>query len=369
MIYQLIVAEEKRYDLIEQASQPHFGLVHAFYAIMGGFAFYGPYGDDNPTIKESLFEISTNPRHIVEVPRFVTLIYVMKHFPHIITDITEDYILDRAASSGLSKAVLIVQVAWFCTNCASRLFQHLPLSLLEVSTAAHAFCTLLTYFVWWSKPINVGAPTLMREKEAQEVYALLKCSNREYDEALEMAKKRAAGDSSAPTGPQKSEKIILAANALQHLLPIPERPPLQYGFKKPDQLVPGNFSNYAHRANFFVSMTMAISPILYGLVHFLAWSDNFPTPLERLLWRISSFVVTCSGLMNVSMGFSFFWLVDHFDSRGFDALATVMAIVVIPAAHLLASGFLVVESFRQLLFLDPAAYLLPSWSIYWPHLS
>ena len=102
VIYQLIVAEQKRYDLMEQASQPHFGLVHAFYAIMGGFAFYGPYGNDNPTIKESLFEISTDPRHIVEVPRFVTLIYVMKHFPHIITDITEEYILDRAASSSLS---------------------------------------------------------------------------------------------------------------------------------------------------------------------------------------------------------------------------------------------------------------------------
>ena len=211
----------------------------------------------------------------------------------------------------------------------------------------------------------------MREKEAQEVYALLKCSNEEYDEALEMAKKRAAGGSSAPapTGPQKSEKIVLAANALQNLLPTPERPPLQYGFKKPDQLVPGNFSNYAHRANFFVSITVAISPIVYGLVHFLAWSDNFPTPLERLLWRVSSFVVTSSGLMNISMGISFVWLVDHFNSRRFDALAAIMVIFVIPAAHLLASGFLVVESFRQLLFLDPAAYQLPSWSIYWPHLS
>ena len=201
------MTEQRRYDLIEQTSQAHFGLVHAFYAVMGGFAFYGPFDDDNPTSEEPSFQLSTNPRHTVKAPNFDTLEYIMEHFPHILTDIPEEYILDQAASSSLSKALLIVQVAWFCTNCASRLFQGLPLSLLEVSTAAHAFCTLLTYFVWWSKPINVAAPTLMREKEAREVYALLKCSREEYDKALEMAQKRAGGDSS--TG-----KIVLAANAL-----------------------------------------------------------------------------------------------------------------------------------------------------------
>ena len=210
------MTEQRRYDLIEQTSQPPFGLVHAFYAVMGGFALYGSFDDDNPTAEESFFQISTNPRYTVEVPNFDILKYIVEHFPHILTDIPEEYILDQAASSSLSKALLIVQVAWFCTNCASRVFHGLPLSLLEVSTAAHAFCTLLTYLVWWSKPINVAAPTLMREKEAREVYALLKCSDGEYNKALEMAQKRAAGDSS--TGTHGPGKIVLAANALRHLL-------------------------------------------------------------------------------------------------------------------------------------------------------
>ena len=89
---------------------------------------------------------------------FRALIYIMKHFPHLITDVSEDTILDRAQSNCISKALLIVQVGWFCANCASRLIQHLPLSLLEVSTAAHALCTLLTYVVWWSKPLNIPEP-------------------------------------------------------------------------------------------------------------------------------------------------------------------------------------------------------------------
>jgi len=340
---------------------------------MGGFAFYGPFDDNIFTAEESFFQISANPRHTVEVPNFDALEYIVEHFPHILTDIPEEYILDQAASSSLSKALLIVQVAWFCTNCASRLFQHLPLSLLEVSTAAHAFCTLITYFVWWSKPLNVAAPTIMREREAREVYALLKCSADEYDKALEMAQKRAAGDSSTLAGTYESGKIVLAADALQHLLPNPEQPPRASKFRKRGQiLVPGTIRIGLSGNGGVVSaaITTAISPILYGLVHFLAWGDRFPTTLERLLWQVSSLVVTCSGLAEVFVVAATAWSGDSSTISG-KTISVFMALMVtiIPLAHILASGFLIVESFRQLSFLDSAAYQLPSWSNYWPHFS
>ena len=343
---------------------------------MGGFAFYDSFDDDTP---KSLFEISTNPRCTVDVPKIDTLLYIMEHFPHIITDITEDYILDQAASSSLSKALLIVQVAWFCTNCASRLFQRLPLSLLEVSTAAHAFCTLLTYVVWRSKPLNVATPTLLREKDAQEVYALIKCSENEYDKALELVLKRVAGDSSMPTGPHSSEKIVLAAGALQHLLPTPSRPLLSpaFIFKRHDRrLVPGAFRAGDFKKNPSIPLTLCICPIIYGLPHFLAWSDQFPTPLERLLWRISSLVVTCSGLVEVFLALSARWLDEYNIIKTANTFTVGLGMVgmfifgfVVPLAHVLASGFLVIESGRQLLFLNDAAYQVPSWSTYWPHLS
>ena len=371
--YQLIVTEQKRYGRVEQPSRPVFSLVHAFYASMGGFAFYRSYDDNNPAIEESLFQISTHPRHVVEVPKFETLIYIMKHYPRILTDITEEYILDRAASSSLSKGLLIVQVAWFCTSCASRLFQGLPLSLFEVFTAAHALCTLFTYIVWWSKPINVPAPTLMREKEAQEVYALLKCSHEEYDKALDIVKERAAGGSLAPTGRYESAKIVLAANALQHL-PTPERPPLQSGFKKPHNILhPGKFRNKSPSESFYGIIAGVIPSILYGLVYSLAWSHNFPTLLEQQLWRVSSIVETCSGLVIVAVVLSFTWVNQSLPKRSklwfiFTMLLTVTNTVTI-GVHTLASVFLSVGSFRQLFFLDPAAYQLPSWSIYWPHVS
>ena len=355
------------FGLIKQRPRPYFGLVHGFYAVSGGFAFYRSY-DDN-AVEKSLFEISTDPGDTVEVPTFQTLIYIAKHFPDILTEVTEEYILDRAESSSLTKALLIVQVAWFCTNCAARSFQSLPLSLLEISTAAHALCTLFTYVVWWSKPRNVPAPTLMREKRAQEVYALLMCSNLEYNKAVAVAEaKKNAGDSSAPTGRHELAKIDLAANALQDLLPAPE-PPLLFGFTE-SRMGAGAAYNQSSKRAVFRTVTAVISPMVYGFLHFLAWNDNFPTPLERRLWRVSSCVATFSGLMISCLKWSEKF-VDFSNSRLTLTLRISLHIIFLGvfAAHVLASSFLTVESIRQLFFLSPAVYQLPSWSNYWPHVS
>ena len=360
----------RRFGLIKQPPRPYFGLVHAFYAVSGGFAFDRLY-DDN-AVEKSFFQITTDSGDTFEVPTFETLIYIVKHFPHILAEISEEYILDRAESSNLRKALLIIQVAWFCTNCAARLFQGLPLSLLEVSTAAHAFCTLCTYFVWWWKPLNVPTPTVMREKRAQEVYALLMCSNLEFDKAVAVAvaKKQAEGDSSAPTGHHESAKIELAANALQGLLPDPERPPL-FGFTK-SPVDAGTMNNWSPHRAFLRAVTAVIPPMVYGSLHFLAWSDDFPTPLERRLWRVSSCVVTFSGVVVRSLS----WcegLVDFSKSNPALTLHVYLQLIVVGVlfAHLFASIFLTIESIRQLFFLDPdpAVYLLPSWSNYWPHFS
>ena len=388
--------------------QTHFQLVHAFYAAMGGFAFdrfdgasenVGPDRGSNPEQPhnmrgalplsypadmlegsptptdgdppKSLFGVSANPCCNVVVLRYDALMYIMKHFPRIITDITEEEILDRAASSSLSKALLVVQVAWFCTNCVSRLIQGLQLSLLEVSTVARAICALLTYILWWPKPINVAAPIILRGKEAREAYALLRCSDEEYDNALEMARKRAAGDSSMPTGPHGSEKMSLAADALQHL-PTPERPPRPSELNNSDHMLfPGTLASRTRSGEILGNIAVAISPILYGFPHFLAWNGQFPTSLERLLWRVSSIAVTFSGLVGVSAGWLSVWVYGRYGNYAsvFTSLGIVIASVMAPVAYGFGSFFLIFESVRQLFFLDDAVYQLPVWSYYWPHLS
>ncbi len=111
---------------------------------MGGFAF------DIPTSGETCTS-STSSSTRQDVLNLQGFLYIMKKFPDIIPDISEESTTGRVEYSPLRKALLIVQVGWFCASSLSRFIQHLPLSLLEVSTAFHGFCTLLTYFVWWFK--------------------------------------------------------------------------------------------------------------------------------------------------------------------------------------------------------------------------
>ena len=366
---------------MEQTS-PTFGFVHAFYAIMGGFAFLSGCVDKPSTVDEGLFTLPVQIGAKYEVPSFDGLIYIMKHFPHLITNIPEEAILDRAQSNSISKALLIFQVGWFCANCLSRLIQHLPLSLLEVSTAAHALCTLLTYFVWWKKPLNVPEPIILRGNEAREVYTLLKCSRDEYKEALEMAREMAQrvapgmtpkmapkmAAEMTPRMPIESANIVPAANVLLGILLMdgtPEEPPFDHPVDGNVQAFPGSFENNFHKGPLVEWTVTAVSPILYGLIHLLAWNDQFPTPLERRLWRVSSVVITSSGLTGVSLMLMGRLFVNDLKQ----AYVLVSAVSLITVLHVLASGFLLVESFRQLFFLGPAAYQLPSWSNFWPHLS
>ena len=184
-----------------------------------------------------------------------------------------------------------------------------------------------------------------------------------------MAKKRAAGDTSTLTGTHASEKIILAANALQHLPQTPQHQPTFYRLKQDPLSIPGcakieEYNNFGKHE----MAILAACPILYGVIHFVAWGDQFPTTPEALLWRVCSFVVTFSGFIGVTV----VWHIDKYHrhylrflpERIIDSCA-----LIIPIFHMLASAFLIVESFRQLFFLDPAAYQLPSWSNYWPHFS
>lgn len=342
---------------------------------MGGFIFDTSYNGETLNAETVPSRQSSNTNNTRYVPTPIAFIYIMKNFPHIIPDIPEEAITDRVQSSSLSKAIMIIQVAWFCVNCASRIIGRLPLSLLEVSTAAHGFCTLLTYFVWWSKPLNIAEGTAMKGKEAREVHALLMCSDKEYAEALRMARWMAAGGSSMAT---EQGQLTLAANALRHLLPVPEAPPLEKPFHHyiwmlaPGSVRPESQPNVGHE---WISRSVATSPLLYGLVHFLGWGGNFPTPLERRLWHASSVVVTFSGLLWVLLSLltnAYFERLKNNWPRFALIPGTIyllLVFLVIPIAYVLASSFLIIESCRQLFFLDPAAYQLVSWSNYWPHFS
>ena len=97
----------------------------------------------------------------------------MERAPELVPDLSKASIRDRSKADGMAKALLVWQVLYFCFSAVARVAQSLPLSLLEVSTLAHSFCTVLTYIVWWKKPVNIQEPTPIAGDRATELAALL----------------------------------------------------------------------------------------------------------------------------------------------------------------------------------------------------
>ena len=95
------------------------------------------------------------------------VLHLMQHAPHLIPNISLDALEDRSKVNSLSKAALVFQVLYFCVSCVMRRVARLPLSLLEVTTLAHALCALCTYAVWWTKPLDILEPTIITSEGAE----------------------------------------------------------------------------------------------------------------------------------------------------------------------------------------------------------
>ncbi|CAG5144639.1 uncharacterized protein ALTATR162_LOCUS1580 [Alternaria atra] len=125
--------------------------IHAHYALMGGFAF------------------STHRSEINILPDDITravlttqgLLHIIKYFPDLIPDISEEAIEDKSKASALAKTLVCLQATWFVVETIGRLATSYPISLLEMNTLVHALCCLAVYIAWWDKPLDIEESTLI----------------------------------------------------------------------------------------------------------------------------------------------------------------------------------------------------------------
>ncbi|TFK81164.1 hypothetical protein K466DRAFT_532156 [Polyporus arcularius HHB13444] len=129
-------------------------LAHGFYAAMGGFVLKEPYVPPS-----SDHYLPAWQKNGVLTPAGVLLL--MKVEPSLIPDLAHDDIVSFGKADAIAKALLILQVSWFLITCIIRHAQGLPLCLFEITTIAHAACTLLTYVMWWAKPKDIEHQTVI----------------------------------------------------------------------------------------------------------------------------------------------------------------------------------------------------------------
>lgn len=111
----------------------------------------------------------------------------------------------------------------------------------------------------------------------------------------------------------------------------------------------------------------SVITVLFGAIHCFAWSFQFPSETERLLWRIASVVITASPIIWAAL---FTMLLIH--HRGGDLSDSVAVTFVILSAigvplYLVARTILLVIAVISLRSLPPAAYENVYWTTFIPH--
>ncbi|KDR83302.1 hypothetical protein GALMADRAFT_46618, partial [Galerina marginata CBS 339.88] len=109
---------------------------HGYFIQMGGFFFY-------------------DGERTVGVLGPVQLRTRLRKNEILMPTITEKEINDRSKGDGLSKAIVLVQMAWFLAQCIARKVEGLDIIELELVTLAFAALNSIMYAFWWNNPLNV----------------------------------------------------------------------------------------------------------------------------------------------------------------------------------------------------------------------
>jgi hypothetical protein len=131
-----------------------------------------------------------------------------------------------------------------------------------------------------------------------------------------------------------------------------------------------------------VTLGFSLAGFVYGLLHLSAWGAPFPSAVQRLLWKLSSFTLVSSGIaiivLTAMVGlaprlFRTFRYRIWGRLRDFIETSAILILLLVVGAYSLLYIFvricLVVECFLSLTHLPDAIFKVPQWSTYFPHIS
>jgi len=317
--------------------------VHGFFATMGGFV-----DGERALSLEDIEELVRNEE--IEYPI-----------------VSREEIQDRSKGDAVTKALVVLQTAWFLLQCVARASQHLALTELELATAAFAVLSIIMYVLWWDKPLDVQCPISVRRRRSREE---LLDRNREDDNAAGRARDSRWDSRGCIFHAVRGALIpfICMLGALD------EEVGEGGGF-----LVVGESLYNKARSRPFLLVWGTIVTMIFGGIHCIGMSFDFPSHAEQNLWRISSIAIT---------GIPYLWGSGLIFIRGLVDPRFRASIVTGPQINensvifrcllfvhtlctflYIASRFLLlVLSFTTLRSLPSSAFQTVEWTMFLPHL-
>ncbi|KAF2741805.1 hypothetical protein M011DRAFT_454269 [Sporormia fimetaria CBS 119925] len=239
-------------------------------------------------------------------------------------EVRESDLEDRSKGDAFVKLLATLQILWLVLQLTMRKVRGLASSQLEVMTLAFAVCVLIIYGLVWRMPQDVHAPVVITMHTLPTPQQLVKLAAHAPDTWY-------------------SRRDIWMPNTRFHEDRSASRDWVQLAV--------------------FVAATVLASAV-FGAIHLLAWNFVFPTPAEKLIWRVSS-MVTIAAPLCLGGWLPFALRLDK--GWGLSVTLVILVLVLVFGVYLAARLFVMVEVFRSLFFLPPGAFV-SSFAEHIPHL-
>ena len=242
---------------------------------------------------------------------------VIKKLP----SLTKEEIQDRSKSDGLVRLLAVIQLLWLAAQLVIRRINRIPFAALEISTLAFSSCAIIIYIMEWRKPKDVGVPIYLSTDTivSPHVFSLIARA--------------------APVTFIQTRRYYIPQSSTH-------------------QLIEGRFER-KHLDRLMI-LTSILSIALFGGIHLFAWNLDFPTSIERILWRVSALTVAIAPSISALLV-----LFESVVRHRTDQLSKWSVMFLAPF-YLAARSFIIVESIRSLYFLPPAAFI-STWVTNAPH--
>ena len=218
-------------------------MVHAFYADSGGFLLHSEDTVSFPVTAKQIYYLVQ--RRYLPPP-----------------DITRKEIWDKSKADRFTKVIASFQAIWLVAQVTARGIQHLPVTLLELSTVALITCAATTAIFWFQKPLGVETPSdLHLETSIRNVLRL-------------------AGDEAKEVFRDTPLDFIEPRIYTSGQLPLHQCWGVQ---ERPLPRLPNDRDPRLHNSKTILIITVPTAA--FSLLHLIAWHFDFPTKTELLLWR------------------------------------------------------------------------------------
>jgi len=321
-----------------QRDNVEWGLVHGFFANMGGFILAPAAPTPGHVTRLSMLNetergngLEANdrtPEKLEEATGHQAVhltgsdIYALRREGILqkLPSISAAEISDKSKGDIFVKSLAVVQVFWTMLQVIVRTVRQLDVSQLELAVTAFSICAAITYSILFGEPKGVQIAIAVAECDRD---AALNFLNNETDSV----------------GNRRSRVIRFM--------------PQFFGVSSTHRRTKMGWVSNDALENDYHLFGVIIGAVIFGSVHVAGWRLTFPTSIEMVLWRTSSIIITTllpilfipailrlyMGVKRVPWGFI----------RGWDVCFGLLYV----AARL----FMLVEIFRSLGFLPASAYI------------